>query len=91
MLASHASAAAVCVTDVVRRLAGEVGPDGLVGGGGGGVVGGGGGGVVGGGGGGVVGGGVVGGGVVAHAAVDTFIVALVPTLPLLSTPATAYW
>ena len=86
VLASHARATVVCVTEVVCRSSGAVGPEGLVGGsgevGGGGdvgvVV------VV------VVGGGGGDEGVEAHAAVDTVRVACEPTLPLLSTPATAY-
>ena len=98
LLGFQASPTADCVTDVARSCAGADGPLLFVLDGGGGVLVGGGGVLVGGGGvlvggGGVLvgGGGVlVGGGVTSHAAVDTVSVALAPTVPLLSTPATAY-
>ena len=105
LLGFQASPTADCVTDVARSCAGADGPllfvldggGGVLDGGGGVLVGGGGvlvggGGVLVGGGGVLVGGGgvLVGGGVTSHAAVDTISVALAPTVPLLSTPATAY-
>ena len=76
MLESQASETAVCVTEVVRRFGGAVGAVEPVvgGGGGGGVV------AVGGGGGGVAG---------SQALVVTRRVDFAPTVPVVSTPATA--